>query len=62
MLRIAPQHKRISIPTVAIAAAALLAGAVPSAAAGFSISGTVTYEGEPLKRYPLLMVADSNCA
>ena len=64
MLRIAPHHKRISIPAVAIAVAALLAGAGagPAAAAGFSISGTVTYEGEPLKRYPLRMDADPNCA
>ena len=62
MLRIAPHHKRISIPAAVLAVAALLAGAVPAAAAAFSISGTVTYEGEPLKRYPLRMDADPNCA
>ncbi len=44
------------------AALALLAGAIPAAGEGFSISGTVTYRGEPLKRYPLRMDADPNCA
>lgn len=45
-----------------LAAATLLAGAGPAAAADFSISGTVRYEGEPLRRYPLRMDADPNCA
>lgn len=45
-----------------LAAAALLAGGAPAAAADFSVSGTVRYEGEPLKRYPLRMDADPNCA
>ena len=62
MPRIAPLHKRISTPAAVLAAAFLLAGAIPAAAEGFSISGTVTYEGEPLKRYPLRMDADPNCA
>ena len=57
-----PQHKRISISAAVLAVAALLAGAGPAAAADFSVSGTVTYEGEPLKRYPLRMDADPNCA
>ncbi len=62
MLRIAPHHQRICIPAAVLAVAAFLAGGVPAAAADFSISGTVTYEGEPLKRYPLRMDADPNCA
>ena len=61
MPRIAPACKRTSIPATALAVASLLAGAVPAAAENFSISGTVTYEGEPLKRYPLRMDADPNC-
>ncbi len=53
---------RISIPAAVFAVASLLAGGVPAAEAeNFSISGTVTYEGEPLKRYPLRMDADPNC-
>lgn len=53
---------RISIPAAIILLSSLLAGAVPAAGAeNFSISGTVTYEGEPLKRYPLRMDADPNC-
>lgn len=46
----------------ALAGAILISGSAPGAAAEFSISGTVTYEGEPLKRYPLRMDADPNCA
>lgn len=62
MPRIAPAYKRISIPAAVFAVASLLAGNVPAAVAeNFSISGTVTYEGEPLKRYPLRMDADPNC-
>ena len=62
MPRIARPFKRTSIPAAALAAASLLASAVPAAEAeNFSISGTVTYEGESLKRYPLRMDADPNC-
>ncbi len=62
MPRIPSACKRTSIPAAALAVASLLAGAVPAAEAeSFSISGTVTYEGEPLKRYPLRMDADPNC-
>ena len=60
MPRIARQ--RTSIPAAALAVASFLAGAVAAAEAeNFSITGTVTYEGEPLKRYPLRMDADPNC-
>ena len=45
-----------------LAAGILLAGSAPATAADFSISGTVTYEGEPLQRFPLRMDADPNCA
>ncbi len=62
MLRIATHRKRISVSVVVIAVAALLCGALPAAAAGFNISGTVTYEGEPPKRYALRMDADPSCA
>ena len=54
--------QRTSVPVAVFAIVALLAGAAPAVAAGFSISGTVTYEGEPLKRYPLRMDADPKCA
>ncbi len=62
MSRIALDPPRISLPAAIVAVASLLAVAVPAAAADFSISGTVTYEGEPLKRFPLRMDADPNCA
>ncbi len=47
---------------VAIAAGAAFAGAAPLAASEFSVSGTVTYTGAPLRRTPLRMDADPNCA
>ncbi|MCY3593234.1 MAG: hypothetical protein OXH32_16545 [Acidobacteria bacterium] len=56
---------RRSGPVVAawtLAATLPVSGGPPAAATDFSISGTVTYEGEPLKRYPLRMDADPNCA
>jgi hypothetical protein len=62
MSRITLDPRRISLPAAIVAVASLLAVAVPAAAADFSISGTVTYEGEPLKRFPLRMDADPNCA
>ena len=62
MLDLRVRRSSAALATAALAAAALLAGAAPSAAAGFSVSGTVSYEGEPLRRYPLRMDADPNCA
>ena len=60
-----PHSPRVQIAgaltTVLLAVVSLLVAA-PALAAGFSISGTVTYEGEALKRYPLRMDADPNCA
>ncbi len=56
-----PQLRRL-VAVVAVAAAVLLAGSPAAFAADFSISGTVTYEGEPIRRYPLRMDADPNCA
>ncbi len=48
--------------TAAAAVLVLLVATAPVAAEGFSVSGTVRYDGEPLKRYPLRMDADPNCA
>ena len=50
------------IVTAALATVSLFVGPGATAAADFSISGTVRYEGEPLKRSPLRMDADPNCA
>ena len=62
MLDLRVRRSDAALAAAALAAAALLVGAAPSAAAEFSVSGTVSYEGEPLKRFPLRMDADPNCA
>ena len=60
MLHLRAHRSGPVIAAWALAAAILISGS--AAAAEFSISGTVTYEGEPLKRFPLRMDADPNCA
>ena len=60
MLHLRAHRSGPVIAAWALAGAILISGS--AAAAEFSISGTVTYEGEPLKRFPLRMDADPNCA
>ena len=62
MPRILPLRQRIATVVALCLTALLLTAAAPAAADGFTVSGTVLYEGEPLKRVPLRMDADPNCA